>query len=228
MLILFFLKKIQILFTSETKSSSGNYICYHVSVEARKTKWLTKKRYSEFVKLDEELKQNYSNLMTGLKLPPKVLMNNFDPQLVEERRIRLANYLQLLCGNNVLKTTKEVAKFLMQEAQCSIDEEQFKKDQIEKYQQQNTQQDGSSRTSSSSSVNQTIKKIQDNRFDEEKEISRLQKHFRKTLLIANEEKTSIAFSKGEETLLEKRNKVTNEIITTERAYLNKLIYLIQV
>ncbi|XP_012938998.1 PX domain-containing protein kinase-like protein isoform X2 [Aplysia californica] len=95
----------------ETAQKKADHIEYIIRVQRGPLKdnsWQITKRYSDFEKLDAQLKS--SNV--DLPLPPKKVFGNFDREFIAERQNGLQNYLQAITCIPVVANSIMVKKFL--------------------------------------------------------------------------------------------------------------------
>lgn len=80
--------------------------------------WKLTKRYSEFLDLDEKLRQMFGKPTRPFPpLPKKVLLGNQSERVVEERQRMLTAYLQAVLDNKILSSTIEVKRFIDMQGQ---------------------------------------------------------------------------------------------------------------
>ncbi|BFZ08585.1 hypothetical protein BsWGS_11624 [Bradybaena similaris] len=97
--------------TIETAQKKEDHIEYIIRVQRgplRDHSWQIKKRYSDFEKLDSQLK--FTN--ADLSLPPKKVFGNFDRDFIAERQNGLQSYLNALVNTPVISRSLIVKKFL--------------------------------------------------------------------------------------------------------------------
>ncbi|CAG5120711.1 unnamed protein product, partial [Candidula unifasciata] len=97
--------------TIETAQKKEDHIEYIIRVQRgplRDHSWQIKKRYSDFEKLDSQLK--FTNI--DLPLPPKKVFGNFDRDFIAERQNGLQSYLNAIVSIPVISRSLIVKKFL--------------------------------------------------------------------------------------------------------------------
>uniref|UniRef100_A0A6T8L672 PX domain-containing protein n=1 Tax=Hemiselmis andersenii TaxID=464988 RepID=A0A6T8L672_HEMAN len=79
--------------------------------------WKVARRYSEFLDLDNKLRQMFGRPTRPFPpLPEKKLIGSTSSEVVEKRQPMLAAYLQAVLENSILSSTAEVQRFIDAEA----------------------------------------------------------------------------------------------------------------
>eukprot|EP00287_Rhodomonas_sp_CCMP768_P011996 CAMPEP_0196723236 /NCGR_PEP_ID=MMETSP1091-20130531/5375_1 /TAXON_ID=302021 /ORGANISM="Rhodomonas sp., Strain CCMP768" /LENGTH=183 /DNA_ID=CAMNT_0042065087 /DNA_START=92 /DNA_END=643 /DNA_ORIENTATION=+ len=80
--------------------------------------WKLTRRYSDFLELDEKLRQMFGKPTRPFPpLPKKVLLGNQSEKVIEERQRMLTAYLQAVLDNKILSSTIEVKRFIEMQGQ---------------------------------------------------------------------------------------------------------------
>lgn len=125
---------LSIPFKLEELDGKNVYTVYHIKVEMMDKIWIVKRRYSEFKGLDDKLHKDFPKKASNLKLPPKKMIGNMNPEFVEQRRKGLQQYIQDICKDEELVNSKAFGDFISRDSIVTlIDEKAFKKQQREKY-----------------------------------------------------------------------------------------------
>eukprot|EP00941_MAST-03F_sp_MAST-3F-sp1_P004460 g4460.t1 len=89
------------------------FTIYHIYIKRDSHTYTIFRRYSDFVRLRVAL---VSRSLPGssLNLPPKSWFNNFDPQLIENRRVQLEEYLRAIVAENddTVQLPPPIARFM--------------------------------------------------------------------------------------------------------------------
>ncbi|XP_046427849.1 sorting nexin-29 isoform X2 [Neodiprion fabricii] len=80
-----------------TGQSSDIHHVYQIYVRIRDTEWNIYRRYAQFYSLHKELKK-HDAIVTTFEFPPKKTIGNKDAKFVEERRLRLQQWLRRVVG----------------------------------------------------------------------------------------------------------------------------------
>lgn len=115
--------RLQIPFTQVGASKNGKIFIQYVirlslpppptsTINTPAKEWDSKKRYSQFVDLDKQLKQilGKKEVSKLIALPPKRYLNSFEDSVILERKRGLAEYLQ--SSLNAVMNSNEAANFL--------------------------------------------------------------------------------------------------------------------
>lgn len=95
---------------------SPEYTIYIISVSCGMKKWIIKRRYRDFYYLDKELKKKFPNIKFP-PLPPKVyLRSSNDPQVVDQRKDQLENYINELVLIQQIWIRNDLVMFLNDES----------------------------------------------------------------------------------------------------------------
>ena len=73
------------------------------------------RRYTDFRELYNSLKQDYTQQMSAIDFPNKVLVGNFSSHLIAERSAAFEKLLSFISKNSVLRNTLEFLNFLQNE-----------------------------------------------------------------------------------------------------------------
>jgi len=80
--------------------------------------WKLTRRYSDFLDLDEKLRQMFGKPTRPFPpLPKKVLLGSQSDKVIEERQRMLTTYLQAVLDNKILSSTIEVKRFIEMQGQ---------------------------------------------------------------------------------------------------------------
>ncbi|ORZ06702.1 hypothetical protein BCR42DRAFT_427034 [Absidia repens] len=91
----------------------GSYICYSCTVFIHKgTPITTRKRYSDFVNIRQQLMKLYPNMMSIPKLPPKKIVKKFDPVFIEQRRRDLEYFFKYIVLHPTLGSSTAVKEWI--------------------------------------------------------------------------------------------------------------------
>eukprot|EP01118_Nematostelium_gracile_P008358 TRINITY_DN276_c0_g1_i2.p1 TRINITY_DN276_c0_g1~~TRINITY_DN276_c0_g1_i2.p1 ORF type:complete len:415 (-),score=109.91 TRINITY_DN276_c0_g1_i2:122-1366(-) len=81
--------------TEEATDGKSTWTVYNISVDYHRAKWNLKKRYSEFRSVWDKFKTKEPEKSQHIKIPPKKVVGNRDPGFIQERRVKLEKFLQL-------------------------------------------------------------------------------------------------------------------------------------
>lgn len=85
------------VYLTRTDPSSSSYHIYQIDIESsRGVSWSIYRRYSQFHKLHQQLK-GQDPAIDRLAFPPKRRINSKTSTIVQDRRLKLENYLRSLC-----------------------------------------------------------------------------------------------------------------------------------
>ncbi|KAK9878413.1 hypothetical protein WA026_022054 [Henosepilachna vigintioctopunctata] len=75
---------------------------------------LIERRYSQFLNLYNSLKIEYPELLVSIDFPKKVLLGNFDNDLISTRSIGFETLLKHIAANSLLRNSKSLVIFLQE------------------------------------------------------------------------------------------------------------------
>lgn len=73
---------------------------------------IIERRYTHFLNLYNALKKEHAQLMTNVAFPKKVLMGNFDNELISARSSEFETFLKHVAQNSKLRTSNSILAFL--------------------------------------------------------------------------------------------------------------------
>lgn len=104
--------------SDSSTQSSKKYVVYDVSVcQVSSTQedinpTTIERRYTHFLQLYESLKKDHPAHMNNMKFPKKVLMGNFNADLIGERAIAFEEILDYIVGVTALRESQHFLNFL--------------------------------------------------------------------------------------------------------------------
>ncbi|XP_072291202.1 sorting nexin-20 [Eucyclogobius newberryi] len=81
---------------------SGSFDSHRVAIE---------RRYSDFAKLHQTLRQEFDEELDEIALPRKLLTGNFNPECLQERRLALQDYVAKLYAKRCVRYSLHFANF---------------------------------------------------------------------------------------------------------------------
>jgi len=88
--------------TISTTELNQNHTVYVINVSCGMRSWTIKRRYKDFDYLDRQLKKQFPSLSLPALPPKRYLRSSSDPEIVDERKQQLENYLnQLVCVQQI-------------------------------------------------------------------------------------------------------------------------------
>eukprot|EP00027_Filamoeba_sp_ATCC50430_P011070 CAMPEP_0168549642 /NCGR_PEP_ID=MMETSP0413-20121227/5211_1 /TAXON_ID=136452 /ORGANISM="Filamoeba nolandi, Strain NC-AS-23-1" /LENGTH=963 /DNA_ID=CAMNT_0008580041 /DNA_START=109 /DNA_END=3000 /DNA_ORIENTATION=- len=119
------------------EDNKGNpYVMYSVIIESDDCIWCVKRRYSEFKDLQDKLENLYPKEASRLNLPPRKFGGtNFKQEFINERRLKLQDYLNDIISSQKLFSSPEFTAFIEKENRHNlyIHRNQRKPDQPNKF-----------------------------------------------------------------------------------------------
>jgi len=122
-------------------SISGNIVFYEVVTSNKHLRWNRWIRYDGFWKLHTRLKSHALNL--GVDLPsfpkrqPKLFFNHLTNEFIEQRRVSLEGYLQMLNIDPTMRYAQDLVSFLLpspkESSKCNQDNSNFVEENIQVY-----------------------------------------------------------------------------------------------
>ena len=92
---------------------SDIHYVYKVDVETPFSSWSVIKRFSQFLEIDKELRNDFASEMNEIvNLPKKKLMGSLDPDIKSERATVLNVYLSEISKENAITKSQTIARFL--------------------------------------------------------------------------------------------------------------------
>jgi hypothetical protein len=104
--------EIQIVDTEATQDHTD----YLIRVSCGIKSWIIKRRYSDFYYLDKQLKKLYPNLSYPSLPPKRYLRSSSDPEIVDQRKEQLENYLNSLVKLPQIWSKNDFVLFLNDES----------------------------------------------------------------------------------------------------------------
>ncbi|KAK3756963.1 hypothetical protein RRG08_019821 [Elysia crispata] len=96
----------------ETMEARSKFTIYkiHVMMGEEDPGWFVFRRYSDFVHLNEQLREEFPNMR--LALPPKRwFRSNFDPDFLQDRKVGLQDFLENVTGHRDILSSQPVRDF---------------------------------------------------------------------------------------------------------------------
>jgi hypothetical protein len=99
-------------------NNSKKYVVYDVScrqdttTEEDKNATIIERRYTDFLKLYEQLKKESPQLIANIAFPKKRIMGNFTSNLISERALAFENFLDYCISINELRDSPHFLSFL--------------------------------------------------------------------------------------------------------------------
>ncbi|EFA03513.1 sorting nexin-21 [Tribolium castaneum] len=84
----------------------------HISGNDDLSPSVVERRYTHFLNLYSALKKEHPNLMTNVTFPKKVIIGNFDNELISTRSTGFESLLRHICTESKLRASKALVEFL--------------------------------------------------------------------------------------------------------------------
>lgn len=93
-----------------------NHTEYVINVNCGMRSWIIKRRYKDFDYLDRQLKKQFPSLRLPTLPPKRYLRSSSDPEIVDERKEQLQNYLNQLVAIQQVWARNDFVLFLNDES----------------------------------------------------------------------------------------------------------------
>jgi len=96
------------------QEDTAAYLAGKQAKEAAKNKWVLHRRYSQFNELKENLAKSHSAVIKSITFPPKVLLGNLQPKVIQQRTVELNSFLNELLSHDdkAIREAPELLAFL--------------------------------------------------------------------------------------------------------------------
>jgi hypothetical protein len=92
---------------------NDTHYVYQVKIETPFSSWSVIKRFSQFIDMDKELREDYCNEMIEIiDLPKKKMFNSLDFNIKNQRANTLSIYLSEISRDDVLRKSQIISRFL--------------------------------------------------------------------------------------------------------------------